>query len=67
MTPKYGKITNIATDFTGVNRIGDYGKDKDGIMFCYLSTGWRPTNLQAYEINYWKKKYLALKKKISNQ
>jgi hypothetical protein len=63
---KYGKITNIATGYNGTDRMGDYGSDKDGFMFVYTINGWKPTNNDSYQANYYKKKYLALKKKISN-
>jgi len=58
---EYGKIKNISTEYIGACRIGDYGKDEDGNLFCYTLTGWTPFDIASYEAKYWKKKYEQLK------
>jgi hypothetical protein len=67
MKLKYGKITNDNTEYAGVDRIGDFGKDKDGFGFFYTKEGWRPQNPTSYELHYWKKKYQALKAKTTKK
>jgi hypothetical protein len=63
MKVRYGKITNTSAKYNGINRIGDYGSDKEGFSFVYTVSGWKVCNQPVYEANYWKKKYEKLKAK----
>jgi len=63
MKIRYGKIKNTSSTYNGVDRIGDYGCDKEGYSFFYTKNGWKCVSQAAYEANYWKKKYEKLKAK----
>lgn len=62
MSIEHGEITIVYSD--GVSRYGDFGKDKDGYLFCYTNDGWKPILPDKYEAKYWKKKYEELKQSI---